>query len=488
MSLKDVLSTDDEIINVFLSVNNIKLKPHENSCILAVVNNLLENNITGPKASGYYINVQCNNLLQEEFDILRFGQESILNIEVKSSMPTKGIIYQMQRHKYLLSTLGKEVYCYTYIEEEDTLYQYNDSEISTVSFSELSSVIEDDYIDKNELDNIDTSTILVSPYSQPDKFTSHRYFLTNQQDEFKSIILECNKRFISISGKAGSGKSLLLFDIAKEMIKKGNSVCIYFCANLPQYESISEQIGIPIALIRSFDEEKLNNYDVLIFDEAQRLRKEQFETIVSSFHGSKVIFAVDQHQTLHTAEIKLNIEEKTQHLDNAEHFRLSKRIRVNAAIESFAERLLHYNCPKWNANDYSCIKLTYFTNEQSMKSYCWEQRRRHKTVIELTPYTTKTTQDEKMSKHFFCSEDSHSVIGKEYDDVLVVLNEYITYKTLDNGEIVLDSNYSEFYPYDVNHCIWEAISRTKKSLEIVIINNREMYNKISGILEKSVHK
>ena len=58
----------------------------------------------------------------------------------------------------------------------------------------------------------------------PEKFLQEQYFLTNQQFDFRRKILAClkseEKPVISICGNAGTGKTLLLFDLAMQLSRK----------------------------------------------------------------------------------------------------------------------------------------------------------------------------------------------------------------------------------------------------------------------------
>ena len=480
-SVYEILSSGNRaLINDFLRINNINLKDHEISGLLLFLHHLIDCGVNGKKTSGYFINLSSSNLMQEEFDLLRFADQSVLNIEIKSSKSQKDFINQMQRHTHLLDTLKKKVYCVTFIGDEDVLYKLEDGAASKIDYSDLISLIEDDYIDKNLLDDIDISTILVSPYSQPDAFSEHRYFLTDQQYAFKREIIHSTRKYISLSGKAGSGKSLLLFDIAKSLMKQGYNICVVFCANYNQLENVSKKCGVLIKSIKDFSLENINDYDIVLFDEAQRLREEQLNTIIKTFDGDKLVFSLDQRQTLHKKEAELNVEKRVNELPDSVKYSLSSRIRINSEVESFAEKLLFYNYPHWKPTNYNYIKLTYFSSENKLLDYCLERRDSGVTIIELTPYTTKSTNMKKMPKLFSLSEDSHSVIGQEFDDVIVILNKYFTYKEDRDGEIVLATEYPGFYPYDVNHCVWEAISRTRKSLEVIVVENPELYNKISN--------
>lgn len=62
--------------------------------------------------SGYILGFKIETGIREEFDVLRYSEESILNIELKSARPSKGlesVRNQLLRHKYLLGILDKEV-------------------------------------------------------------------------------------------------------------------------------------------------------------------------------------------------------------------------------------------------------------------------------------------------------------------------------------------------------------------------------------------
>lgn len=77
---------------------------------------------------------------------------------------------------------------------------------------------------------------LISPIAEPDKFIQGKYFLTNQQFDFRKRILsflqnretsEENAPMISISGIAGTGKTLLLLSLATDLSKQDRVLFIH---------------------------------------------------------------------------------------------------------------------------------------------------------------------------------------------------------------------------------------------------------------------
>ncbi len=58
--------------------------------------------------------------LGKEFDLLRIGEDSIVNVELKSrEIPDEQIRRQLVQNQYYLGMLGKAIHSYTYISEND---------------------------------------------------------------------------------------------------------------------------------------------------------------------------------------------------------------------------------------------------------------------------------------------------------------------------------------------------------------------------------
>ncbi|EGO7948477.1 hypothetical protein FEW58_002703, partial [Enterococcus faecalis] len=78
---------------------------------LLMKNNLL-NVINMEQSKGYFFNYTIKSGIREQFDVLRFSNDKVLNIELKSQLPSKGleqIKNQLIRHKFVLSTLDKKI-------------------------------------------------------------------------------------------------------------------------------------------------------------------------------------------------------------------------------------------------------------------------------------------------------------------------------------------------------------------------------------------
>ena len=76
------------------------------------------------------------------------------------------------------------------------------------------------------------------------------------------------------------------------------------------------------------------------------------------------------------------------------------------------------------------------------------------------------------------SLDAFEVIGKEFEKVLLPLNERVQYDR--DGRLIVPI-YRK-YPYLAENSLFQAITRTKKELLILIINNKELFLEIEQIL------
>lgn len=162
----------------------------------------------------------------KEFDLLRFGDNYVINIELKNNSTKDRILKQLVKNKYYLSFLNKKVYYFTFVSSEKKLYYLNNStDLEEVDYDFLVNYLLNQTIEFIEnLDKLfNPSNYLVSPFNSTDKFMNNEYFLTSQQEEIKKNILKDISSdgisFVALTGAAGTGKTLLTYDIAKEFIQ-----------------------------------------------------------------------------------------------------------------------------------------------------------------------------------------------------------------------------------------------------------------------------
>ncbi|WP_205710608.1 ATP-binding protein [Jeotgalicoccus sp. S0W5] len=479
---KDIMSSFIKLMDNGYSYENQRGMSSKEIDGLALLSQKLKPFLNFSQMSGYFLGYVVSTGIREEFDILRFSPDHVLNIELKSTLPLEGmegVKDQLVRHSALLSLLKKEVIACTYISDLNKIIFLNkDKELIEITEENLSKMVPENYLSQNELTTINLSQLIISPYSQPQEFSESRYFLTDEQKKVRKSILETKLSKINLVGGPGTGKTLLLLDLAKIYQQQGYNIVIIFCGKMDAYESISNEIGINIIPIRSMGIIDFEKIDIILVDEAQRLYESQYE-ILFELQNEKIIFSTDHQQTLHQKEKSLNIEGRLSKQPKVLTKRLKNKIRTDVPMASFILKFLDLKARKVQPYDYNKVRVVYFNSKEAASKYISNMFLLESYIsIELTEYVTKTNRIIKRKNIFPFSESSHSVIGREYENVLVPLDKHFTYS--EEGKLI--STYSQYYPYSEESCIFEALTRVKNNLLLVVIDNPQLYITIQEIL------
>lgn len=478
--------------NNYLEFSKIKIKPEEISDFNRLITELQKHIINKYIFDDYFVGFSIPQI-GKEFDLLRFGEEFIVNIEVKKQAKEEKISEQLLKNQYYLSFLGKKVFKFTYIASENKLYTLNeDNQLIEKDFPYLISILENQKTIK--VDNVDNlfnpSDYLVSPFNSTEKFIEGQYFLTNRQQEIKNnilkIIVNNTNEFVSIKGSAGTGKTLLIYDIAKEFIKRKEKILIIHCGilNNGQLKLIRENEWniIPIKNILQIE---LHQYSLIILDECQRIYPSQLEKIIMHVKTNQknIVFSYDSKQYLRDWENKNNIEKIIEESNHSKKFELNTKIRTNKEIAHFIkclfkknEKIEPYNC--------SNVILNYFENNDEaltyisfLRDYSWKH-------INYTPQNNMT-----FPYHLYNSaeekDNSHKVIGQEFDNVIVVINSSFCYSNdnLSVKKFTIKARGTEVEPYyNPVKMLYQNITRVRKKLNVIIVNNPEIFERCVQIL------
>lgn len=433
---------------------------------------------------GFYVGYKIPQI-GKEFDLLRIGEEFVVNIELKRSSTEEKIKRQLIRNNYYLSAIGKPVYSWSFVSSTQQLYFLNSSNtIQLVDTSHLNQSLGNQVIGNigniNHLFN--PSVYLVSPFNSTDKFINEEYFLTQQQEGIKSSIFNVmqdssQSRFVSITGSAGTGKTLLVYDIAREIMRINKRPLIVHCGYLNEGQQIlRDNYGweiIPIKLYKNYD---LSNYDALIIDEAQRIYPDQLDAmvgIIQSING-KCIFAYDRRQTLAAWEEQRKIHDKIVAIGNIETYKLTEKIRTNKEIASFIRALFNKNKPLPSTAGEN-IEISYFSSSDDAKSYLESIRVKGWEVLRFTPSQYNNEHHETYSS--LQNKTSHGVIGQEFDNVAVVIDQFFSYSQ--NGELIYKGG-AYYHPVKM---LFQNITRTRIKLNVVVIGNSELLNRCASMLQ-----
>ena len=162
---------------------------------------------------------------------------------------------------------------------------------------------------------------LVSPFNSTQDFLDRKYYLTNHQDQIKTEILlavnDDKHHSFCIQGKPGTGKTLLIYDIAKSLYASGINSLLIHCGMLNSaHEFMNREKGWDIVPIKEIEFRNLADYSVVIVDETQRIRLHQLQQITDETrkNRSTCIMSLDQDQCLSDFEVANSVLEKIKAL------------------------------------------------------------------------------------------------------------------------------------------------------------------------------
>ena len=311
--------------------------------------------------------------LGKEFDLLQIKDEQIVNIELKSGVVSDETIRkQLIQNRYYLSVLGRPIYSYTYISSQNRLVRLtNHDHIADADWQQLCELLQnsgEDY--RGEIEDLfQAEMYLISPLTEPVKFLQKEYFLTSQQRDIKRQILKKIRAehtgYYSFSGLPGTGKTLLLYDIAMKLSER-HKVCMIHCGEAgKKWEILHERLRRIDFLSDSQLKTNSNfeKYSAVLVDEAHLLSLENLDMLLKNVEKQPVIFSSDAEDMISPKEMDRSCMQKIEHLPGIQTFRLTNRIRTNAELSSFIQNMMHLPVGK-NQKGYPHIEVV-FANDAS---------------------------------------------------------------------------------------------------------------------------
>lgn len=470
---------------------NPNIREYELEDLESLVEQFSEKTMQSYIFNSFYVGFEIHQI-GKEFDLLRIGENSVVNIELKRKSTVEKITKQLIQNHYYLNFLNVNVYNFTYEAATKKLYVLKDATtIEEVDFSVLIDKLQEQELMKIDHlhDLFDPTHYLVSPFSSPQAFMKDEYFLTTQQNMFKKEILgeipTDKPVYVTIEGGPGTGKTLLTYDLAKDYLRNSKQVLIFHCGNMNAgHNTLIDDYGWPIEPVRNLnvymDSAKydLSQYDLIVFDEAQRIEKQQLKKFIewTSECTFTCIFSYDQKQCLTSTEIKDNIPLFIEEQLNPKKCELKAKIRCTKEINAFIKNLfdLSERSPK---QDYPNVSVQYFSTQPATKSYLQYLSEEGWKVIDFTPTGLNACPYDDYSIN--SPDNSHDIIGQEYDHVAAVIDDYFYYKP--NNKLSTQG-WSEKPTYHPTKMLYQNVTRARKKLHIVIINNPAVLQEILGIL------
>ena len=311
--------------------------------------------------------------LGKEFDLLQIRENQIINIELKSgAVSEEAIQKQLIQNRYYLSALSKPIQSYTYISSQNRLMRLtNHDHVIEASWNQLCAALQKEGKDySGDIENLFRAEwYLFSPLTEPNRFLNKEYFLTAQQRDIKRQILnkirEDQTGYFSFSGLPGTGKTLLLYDIAMKLSNR-QQVCIIHCGEAGKKWEILHKRLQRIDFLSDNQLEtqfSLDDYHAILVDEAHLLSVDKLNVLLDMSENRPIIFSSDSEEMISPKEMDQSTMKRMQELPNLQTFRLTNRIRTNAELSSFIQNMMHLPVRK-NQNQYPHVSVVYANDEK----------------------------------------------------------------------------------------------------------------------------
>lgn len=485
---------DADALSLFESVlskrnSSITIKSAEIKTLSTLIDKLILSGTSLAALDNFFYSFSIPQI-SKEFDLLKICNSHILNIELKSKrIPIDGIKNQLLKNKHYLAPISSAIHLITYLEEDDIFYSLNDqNELREIKLEEVKCILEQS-VENCLFDSIEKlflpSRYLVSPINSPEVFVEDSYFLTSQQDEIKQHIQNKIKKsssyeFFSITGAAGTGKTLLLYDIAKSF-DSSKKACIIHCGMLAQgHETLNSLLhNVDIIAIKNVTTETLSQYDFLFVDEAHRIYPYQLDLIISITKEQKkyCVFSSDSKQVLSKKETKRAIGDKLNTIKQENRFNLSGKIRTNKMLVSFVKKLFYTKDPT-PYESYDNIQILSAKDLNIAKQYIEYLQGQGYEYIEFTPSMYSSHQLDQLA---IGKINTHGVIGQEFDKVVMVIDKSFLYW---NDHL---NAYAHPNPdYLFTQLLFQGVTRAREHLALIVLDNPEVFETLTKILCHSI--
>lgn len=402
--------------------------------------------------------------LSKEFDLMCITDRYVLNIELKSINTGDKIYRQLKQNAYFLKMLNKKILEYCYVDEDKMVYKYSNGELIEASFEEIQMFLS---LNKEhiqiDLDHIyDVGSVLISPLKDPLRFIEDNYILTENQESTKRNILcelSGNNHYVAVTGNAGTGKTLLLYDLAKELALT-SKVLIISCGDVWNEHKILAKLvkNLEIEAIKNINYDTMEMPDYILVDETHRIRGGELEKLEKYVGTNKLkcVFSFDERQAAKKESVKLIMDEINR-LSRGNIYKLTHRIRANKDISAFINNLLDLTKRSKERMDYSNIKIIYEDSDMNADEKIKE--------YELKGYKYITYK--------------YMVYDQEFDYVVMKIGDEFYYE----GN-KLKSYDKKNSTYSYVQLLYQGMNRVRRGL-LLVVTNKEVLDRILTIIKRN---
>ncbi len=402
--------------------------------------------------------------LGKEFDLLRINEDTVINIELKSRpVSNDRIRYQLGLNRNYLASLNRSIRSYTYISSEDRLVRLSNS--GNLIEEDWDILCRDIIMQRNCVTEgierfFKEDKYLISPLTDPERFLKGSYFLTSQQKDIKKQILAriSSKGIQGFTGLPGTGKTLLLYDIAMEVTSSSKRACVLHFGSFPDEMKMLDlrlkRIDFfPCSGLDSLPD--IDGYDYIFVDEGHRIKEKLLHelTVLNSQKGIPAVISYDFESMISPKERPEDSGGLIDSLPDIIKYRLTNRIRMNSELSSYICCMMHLkDCHRLRS--YPSVMLCYANNEQECD-------------LLLTSCIN--------GGYTYISDNSRATC-REFEKVVMLIDDSFSY---DSEGYLRCANLSE---YGVRR-LFHGLNRAKTGLAIIVLSNPEVFDVLLSIAQ-----
>ena len=435
--------------------------------------------------------------LGKEFDLIQIKDEHIVNIELKSGAVSDEMIKkQLIQNRYYLSVLTRPIYSYTYISSENRLVRLtNHDHIVAADWESLCDILGRDSRDyQGDIEELfKAEYYLISPLTDPVKFLNKEYFLTSQQRDIRRQILRKvraeHSGYFLFTGLPGTGKTLLLYDIAMELSDR-RKVCMIHCSEAgKKWEILHERLHRIDFLsdsqllefgddgIEAIHDEKdiFAEYSAVLVDETHLLSVEKLRFILKCAGDRPVIFSSDSEDMISPYELDRGNLHVIEGLPGIQIFRLTNRIRTNTELSSFIQNIMHIPAGR-RLKEYPHIEVVY-ANDDSEAANLLEDYRGRGYCYKADGGNSYGSRNADNNPN---GDDRNVEPSGGVDSLVVVMDDHYYYD--EEGYLRSQKTEGEGEVSDVRS-LFHYLNQAKERLAIVVKGNPEVYAGLMNVLQ-----
>lgn len=480
----------------------LNVKRWEMLCLREVAE-ALNRRIGQPELLNFFYSFQIPKL-GKEFDLLRISEDTVLNLELKSGFVSDDKIKrQLRQNRYYLAPLGKNIRSYTYISQSHTLVRLTNGNRLV---EEDWDVLCRDILQQQNCFSGDVELLfreekyLISPLTDPERFLRREYFLTSQQNDIKNNILHrirgrenmakgavgSGKETVAkgaagggkekallqgFTGLPGTGKTLLLYDIAMEL-SEHEKVCVLHYGSYPTQ---LDMLDFRLKRIDFYPCEKgnelpdLSGYRAILVDEGHHMYPQDFEAL-QAFARDKnipVVVSYDREDIIYEEERMQDMGSYLERKEGFVSYRLTNRIRMNSELSSFIHNLLQTR-GTYRRTFYPSVEVAFASTEEEKEQliHIFQQ----KDYIYIYQGEPGANVDRERSM------EAGLATCREFEKVLMVLDERFSYD---------EAGFLRASDQGLVRDLFHGLNRAVRAIGLVVYKNEDVLKIILQILQYS---